>query len=76
MKGKGSKRVEIIGLNDKRQITSLFCAALVGELLPLQPICQRQQLVYQGLLSFHSEMLNIHQIIGLTSRRQRSTFVK
>ena len=42
MKEKGSKRVEIIGLNDKRQITSLFCAALAGEILPLQPICQRK----------------------------------
>ena len=40
MKGKGSKRVEAIGLNDKRQITGVFCAALAGELLPLQPIYQ------------------------------------
>ena len=41
MKAKGLKRVEAIGLHDKRQITAVFCAALTGELLPLQ-------LIYQG----------------------------
>ena len=41
MEAKGSKRVEAVGLNDKRQITAVFCAALSGELLPLQ-------LIYQG----------------------------
>ena len=38
---KGSKRVEIKGLNDKRQITGVFCATLTGEFLPVQ-------LVYGG----------------------------
>ena len=41
MEAKGSKRVEAVGLNDKRQITAVFCAALSGQLLPLQ-------LIYQG----------------------------
>ena len=41
MEAKESKRVEAVGLNDKRQITAVFCAALSGEFLPLQ-------LIYQG----------------------------
>ena len=35
---KGSKRVEVQGLTDKRQITGVFCGTLVGEFLPLQLI--------------------------------------
>ena len=31
---KGSKRVEVQGLTDKRQITGVFCVTLVGEFLP------------------------------------------
>ena len=41
MEPKGSKRVELAGLNDKRQITAVFCASLAGEFLPVQ-------LIYQG----------------------------
>ncbi|SMN02226.1 hypothetical protein SPONN_625 [uncultured Candidatus Thioglobus sp.] len=41
MELKGSKRVEIIGIDDKRQITAVFCGTLAGEFLPLQ-------LIYQG----------------------------
>ena len=37
----GSKRVEIIGVNDKRQITGVFAGTLAGDFLPVQ-------LVYQG----------------------------
>ena len=38
MEPKGSKRVELAGLNDKRQITAVFCASLAGEFLPVQLI--------------------------------------
>ena len=38
MAGKGSKRVELIGLSDKRQITAVFCGNLLGEFLPVQLI--------------------------------------
>ena len=38
---RGSKRVELIGLKDKRQITAVFCGTLVGDFLPVQ-------LVYKG----------------------------
>ena len=38
---KGDKRVAIAGHCDKRQITAVMCAALTGEVLPVQ-------LVYEG----------------------------
>ena len=41
MEACGSKKVEIVNQNDKRQITVVFVASLTGELLPLQ-------LVYKG----------------------------
>ena len=34
----GVNRVEMIGVNDKRQITAVFCCSLVGEFLPVQII--------------------------------------
>ena len=37
----GSKRVEIMGVNDKRQITAVFCGTLTGDFLPIQ-------IIYQG----------------------------
>ena len=37
----GTQRVEIIGVNDKRQITPMFCGTLSGDFLPIQ-------LIYQG----------------------------
>ena len=44
MEQKGKKRVEIKGLNDKRQITGVFCGNLLGDFLPIQ-------LVYGGKTS-------------------------
>ena len=41
MAKEGSKRVEIVGVNDKRQITAVFAGSLAGDILPVQ-------LVYQG----------------------------
>ena len=41
MEKQGAKRVEIKGLDDKRQITTVFGATITGEFLPVQ-------LVYQG----------------------------
>ena len=37
----GSKGVEISGVNDKQQITAMFCGSLTGDFLPIQ-------LIYQG----------------------------
>jgi len=38
MEEKGKKRVEIAGLNDKRQITAVLCGNIDGEVLPVQLI--------------------------------------
>ena len=40
----GTKRVEIVGLKDKRQITAVFCGTILGDFLPLQ-------LIYKGTTS-------------------------
>ncbi len=34
----GSKRIELKGLGDKRQITGVFCGTILGEFLPIQLI--------------------------------------
>ena len=36
METRGAKRDEIAGLNDKRQITAVFCGTLTGTFLPVQ----------------------------------------
>ena len=41
MATEGSRRVEVIGLGDKRQITATFAASLDGKFLPMQ-------ILYQG----------------------------
>ncbi len=41
MDAKGSKRVEIVGVDGKRLITAVFCGSLIGEFLPVQ-------LIYSG----------------------------
>ena len=40
MEEQGSKRVDVAGANDKRQITAVFCGSLVGNFLPVQVIYQ------------------------------------
>ena len=44
MARQGEKCVEMIGVNDKRQITAVFCGTLAGDFLPVQ-------LVYKGKTS-------------------------
>ena len=41
MEEEGSKRIELIGKDDKRQLTVLFAGSLSGDLLPIQ-------IIYQG----------------------------
>ena len=41
MEQKGSKRVEIVGLSDKRMITAVVASTLSGDMLPVQ-------LIYDG----------------------------
>ena len=44
MERKGANRVEMVGVNDKCQITAIFCGALTDDFLPVQ-------LVYKGKTS-------------------------
>ena len=41
MDRQGERCVEMVGVNDKRQITAIFCGTMLGEFLPLQ-------LIYKG----------------------------
>lgn len=41
MEKEGSKRVEIVGVDDKRQITAVFAGSLTGNYVP-------PQLIYKG----------------------------
>ena len=41
MERQGEKRVEMVDINDKQQITAVFCGTMLGEFLPVQ-------LIYQG----------------------------
>ena len=41
MERQGAKRVQMVGVNDKRQITAIFCGILLGDFLPVQ-------LIYKG----------------------------
>ena len=38
MNEQGARRVELVGLSDKRQITAVFCGNLLGAFLPIQLI--------------------------------------
>ena len=40
MEAEGSERVELIGTDDKRQITVVFAGSLGGDILPIQVIYQ------------------------------------
>ena len=40
MKKQGTRRVELTGVTDKRQMTAIFCGTLTGDFLPLQLIYQ------------------------------------
>ena len=35
MERRGEHRVEMVGVNDKRQITAVFCSSTAGEFLPI-----------------------------------------
>ena len=36
MEQKGAKYVELTGIDDKRQITAVFCGSFTGDFLPIQ----------------------------------------
>lgn len=70
MEPMGSKRVEVTGLGDKRQITAVFCASLAGEFLLVQLIYrEKRKPVYQDLYFLMIGMLHILLITGAMKQR-------
>ena len=55
----GSKRVAITGINDKKQITAVFCANAFGEFLPIQ-------LIYAGKTDRFHPKFNFPQDWSIT----------
>ena len=57
MARQGAKRVELVGVRDKRQITAVFCGSLLGEFLPVQVIYKgktsRYHPRFSSLLDWH-----------------------
>ena len=66
MEQRGVKRVEVVGQNDKRLITAVFCGSLQGDFLPLQLIYKGKLASATLIMSFHlGGILLIRPIIGL-----------
>jgi hypothetical protein len=47
MSKEGSKRVEVVGLKDKKQITAVFGGSMSGEFLPVQFVYQGKTYMYK-----------------------------
>lgn len=55
MERRGTRRVEMVGVNDKRQITAVFCGSLLGDFLPLQVIYKGKTVQCHPSCSFPSD---------------------
>ena len=68
MEEEGSKRIELIRKDDKRQIAVLFIGSLSGEFLPIQIIYQGKSSTCLPKFNFPSRwhMSHTHPTIGLT----------
>ena len=60
MEVRGSKRVEVAGLTDKRQITAVLCGTLTGDFLPPQLIYKGKTKRCHPVFSFPSDWLISH----------------
>ncbi len=60
MELKGSKRVEVAGLTDKRQITAVLCGSLTGDSLPPQVIYRGKTPRCHPTYSFPSDWYITH----------------
>jgi len=56
----GARRVEIIGLNDKQQITAVFCGNLLGEFLTMQVIYKGKTKRCHSQFEFPSDWHTTH----------------
>ena len=59
MDKRGSKQVEIKGVNDKRQITAVFCGSLTGDFLPIQVIYRIKEKQIGAIPNLHSHLIGM-----------------
>ena len=78
MEQKGAKRVEVHGVDDKRQITAVFGGSLTGDFLPVLLVYEEQhQGVIQAQLIFQLiGLCHQHLTIGVMSKQCSSTSLK
>ena len=70
MEKRGTKRIEVSHIDDKRQITAVFACTLSGTFLPLQLITKEQQrsLIQRVSISLQIGTFVVHRIIGQMKR--------
>ena len=67
---RGSRRVEVAGLGDRRQITAIFADTLSGAFLPMQVLYQGKSDRYMPSSLFQMVSTSItHQTTGQTKRQ-------
>ena len=67
---RGSKRIEIAGYQDKRQITATFAATLSGKFLPIQFCMLERQIGVTLSISFQLVLMSIIPLITGQMRKQ------
>ena len=66
MEKEGTKRIELAGKEDKRQLTAVLVGSMSGDFLPPQIIYQGKQIAVFHMLSSQLDgMLHIQPIIGV-----------
>ena len=69
-KGVPIKRVEIAGVDDKRQITAVFAAIAVGKFLPIQLIYRRRTAASLPAFTFPDDWsVTYTPTVGLTNNQ-------
>lgn len=76
MEKKGSKRVEIAGVHNKRQITAVFAAIPVGEFLPFQLIFQDKTPACLPKFTFPSDWNVTCTPSGWTNEETMKTYIE
>ena len=73
----GQKRVQITGIDDKRQIIAVFAATKTGSFLPIQVICKgKTKHVYPLLIFQKTGSFHLPKTIGLTRQQPKIIFKK
>ena len=78
MEREGTKRVEILGIDDKRQITAVFAATKAGNFLPIQVIYKGKTKRSLPNVKFPSDWLASYtkKIIGQMKKQLSSIFTR